>query len=204
MVKNKKFVFCIFIILMMSFLMATVSNAAESAKCFGNSACPSAADSTGYAVYGFQRLGYTTYSAYGGITRSAMLDWIHTSSNNYGFYVQTFGGDGYFNDHDGISVHASDITGNWHLVFIDCSDSAASTTLANAFKIYGYSNRGFLGWSNDVYSSSTRMFNYYLWTDFVTSVSIRQAAVNAAALVPGSGTTPIRFYGDSSWMGYAS
>lgn len=34
-------------------------------------------------------------------------------------------------------------------------------------------------------------------------VSIRQAAVDAAADVPGEGTTPIKFYGDRSYTGKA-
>ena len=132
-----------------------------------------------------------------------MLEWINNTGNGYAMYVHTFGGTGYFNDYYGYSIDNSMISGNWDFVYIDSSYSAANTDLANAFHSVGYSNRCFLGWSGTVTSANSETFNYHFWLNNVGNTSIRLAAVNAASSVPGSGTTPIKLYGSTTYTGTA-
>lgn len=106
-----------------------------------------------------------------------------------------------FQQHNIIS--SSDVSGNWHFVFLDGCSTAANTGWASAFNIYGYSNRAFLGWTTAVSLINTHAFNEEFWPLLDGTTSVRQAAVDAAAEVPGSGTTPIRFYGDTTYNGEA-
>ena len=100
-------------------------------------------------------------------------------------------------------IDADDISGNWDLVYIDSAYSAKTNELARAFHTVGYSDRCFLGWYNPITTSNSNSFNYYFWTEYVTHATIRSAALAAASRVPGNGTTPIRFYGDTSYDGSA-
>ena len=118
-------------------------------------------------------------------------------------YVHTFGGSGYFNDYNGNSITTSDISGNWDFVYIDSSYSAKTSALANAFHTTGYSNRCFLGWSGAVTTGNAEKFNYYFWLDNVGHTTIRLAAINASTGVPGSGTTPTKLYGSTTYKGTA-
>ena len=118
-------------------------------------------------------------------------------------YVHTLGGSGYFNDYYGNSIYSSNVSGNWDFVYIDSSYSAATNSLANAFHTTGYSNRCFLGWSGTITTGNSNYFNYYFWLTYIGSTSVRTAAVNAAAAVPGSGTTPTKLYGSTTYTGAA-
>lgn len=200
---NKKIISSLLIILFLIISSASTCNAAASAKVFGNSQSASYNNCAAYAVSGLSKLGYSCTSEVGAITRNSMLSWIGNTGNGYAMYVHTLGGSGYFNDYYGYSITSSMISGNWDFVFIDSSYSAADTTLANAFHSTGYSNRCFLGWSGSITSSNAENFGYHFWIDQVGSSSIRSAAVNAAAAVPGSGTTPIRLYGSTTYTGAA-
>lgn len=200
---NKKIISSLLIVLFLIISSASTCNAAASAKVFGNSKSTSYNNCAAYAVSGLSKLGYSCTSEVGAITRDSMLSWIGNTGNGYAMYVHTLGGSGYFNDYYGYSITSSMISGNWDFVFIDSSYSAADATLANAFHSTGYSNRCFLGWSGSITTSNAENFGYHFWIDQVGSSSIRSAAVNAAAAVPGSGTTPIRLYGSTTYTGAA-
>lgn len=201
---NKKIISSILVILFLLVALSSTAHASASAKVFSNSRSSYYNSSGSYAVYGLGKLGYSTTSALGAITRDSMLEWIGNTGNGYAMYVHTLGGAGYFNDYYGNSINSSMISGNWDFVYIDSSNSAASTALANAFHTTGYSSRCFLGWNGDVTTANADSFNYYFWMTYVGGgSSIRSAAVNAASCVPGSGTTPIKLYGSTTYTGAA-
>lgn len=60
--------------------------------------------------------------------------------------------------------------------------------------------REYLGWSDTVLLVNTHQFQEYFWPRVGTK-AIQALAVDAANSVPGSGTTPIRFWGDASYNG---
>lgn len=195
--------------------ISTYSNAAESAKAFGNGDTSGKhgvylytyIDDMDFAYGGFLKLGYnaSTSRAY----YNNIMSWINSSSNNYGFYITTHGpangsSDDYFISEEGTRIYPSNINGNWHLVYIDACNSKKNNSFANAFKVSGYSNRAYLGWATEVGITSANQYNDYFWNTYVGTRSIQAAAVAAAGEVPGSGTTPIRFSGDANWWGYSS
>ena len=201
---NRKIIsiFCLIVILL-AVLSSTV-NASASAKVFSSSKSSSYNNCGTYAVAGLSTLGYSPCtSSMGAITRDSMLEWIRNTGNGYAMYVHTFGGTGYFNDYYGYSIDNTMISGNWDFVYIDSSNSASSTELANAFHTTGYSNRCFLGWNGSITTANSERFNYYFWLTYVGTSSIRNAAVSAATCVPGSGTSPIKLYGSTTYYGTA-
>lgn len=202
---NKKIISVVLIMILLLLSLSSVCHASASAKSFSSSKSNYYENCGAYAAEGFGRLGYSpSSSSFGGITRDSMLDWIRNSGNGYAMYVHTFGGSGYFNDYYGYSIDASMISGNWDFVYIDSSYSAATNELANAFHTIGYSKRCFLGWSGAITTTDSECFNGYFWLNYAgRGGSIRSCALNAAACVPGSGTTPTRFYGDSTYTGIA-
>ena len=200
---NKKIISIVSIFLLLLIVLTSTCHASASAKVFTNSQSAYYNNCGGYAVSGLGKLGYSCTSSMGAITRDSMLQWIRNTGNGYAMYVHTVGGNGYFNDYYGYSIDSSMISGNWDFVYIDSSYSATSTTLANAFHTTGYSSRCFLGWYNGVTSANSETFNYYFWLTYIDTSSVRNAAINAAACVPGSGTTPIRLYGSTTYTGVA-
>ena len=102
-------------------------------------------------------------------------------------------------------ITPEDISGNWKFVFIDACDCAKDQTFANAFNIYSYSsNRAFLGWYMSVAGEYSIWFSELFFPEVMNqthSSSIRDAAVWAANQIPGAGSTPIRFYGDTTYDG---
>lgn len=200
---NKKIISIITIFLLLIMSLTSTCHASASAKVFTNSQSAYYNNCGTYAVNGLGNLGYSCTSSMGAITRDSMLEWIGNTGNGYAMYVHTLGSDGYFNDYYGYSIDSSMISGNWDFVYIDASYSAESATLANAFHTTGYSNRCFLGWYSGVTAADSESFNYYFWLTYVGTSSVRNAAINAAACVPGSGTTPIRLYGSTTYTGAA-
>lgn len=200
---NKKIISLTLILLIVFTVFSTTCHASASAKVFANSKSGYYNNCGTYAISGLGNLGYSCTSSLGAITRDSMLAWIKNTGNGYAMYVHTYGGSGYFNDYYGYSITSSMISGNWDFVFIDSSHSAADATLANAFHTTGYTNRCFLGWYNAVYLNNSETFNYYFWLTYVGHSSVRNAALNAASMVPGSGTTPIRLYGSTTYTGVA-
>lgn len=202
---NKKILSSIVIIAFLLITLSSTCHASASAKVFANGKSDNAHPCAVYAVDGLGRLGYSPCtSSIGQITKDSMLSWINNSGNGYAMYVHTFGGSGYFNDYYGNSIGTASISGNWDFVFIDSAYSAATNTLASAFHTTGYSNRCFLGWSGSVNTSNSELFNYFFWMEYIGGgATINNAAINAASRVPGSGTTPIRLYGSTTYTGAA-
>lgn len=154
------------------------------------------------------RLGYTatssTYYTYQMYTD--VREYLQALNNEYAFFFSGHGGTeriGFKKRDIEVKINTSDVTGNWHFVFLDACKTALDTGWADAFKIRGYSNRAFLGWSASVNYDNMYLFAQEFWPLINGRNTVRQAAVDAAAEVPGSGTTPIRFYGDTTYTGEA-
>lgn len=155
-----------------------------------------------YAINGFNKLGYNVSQEHL-FSKNSFLNWIRESSNNYAFYVSAHGEDGKIEDTIGNTIHHYELSGNWHLVYIDACESKASNKFPNALRINGYKSRAYLGWKTSVMSYYSNQFNKYFWNTYVTRYPIQKAAIYAANKVEGDGTTPIRFSGDTSWYGYS-
>lgn len=159
-----------------------------------------------WAASAMKRPGYTTTSDNYTTTKmfTAIRNYLKALNTEYAFYFTGHGNMEVLGFHGGKNwIYPSDITGNWHFVFLDACKTAEGSGWADAFKFNGYSNRAFLGWSNSVTYDATYNFSEGFWPRVDGKNAIRQAAVDAAALVPGSGTTPIKFYGDISYTGKA-
>ena len=165
-------------------------------------------DCAASANVGFQRLGYN--SSIAGASNNEIINWISDSAGaHYGYFIVTHGhidgnGNACFVSSDGTAYNRNNVSGNWHLVFIDACYSKSNETLAQGFKISSaYSGRAYLGWYGEVDADPDTTFQSFFWREEVTRTTIQQAAKNAASRVPGSGSTPVRFSGDTSWYGYA-
>ncbi len=162
-------------------------------------------DKADMAASAMGRLGYNASSnAYS--TRQMITDiknYLSALSNEYAFFFTGHGNTTVLGFHSTGWIRHSDVTGNWHFVFLDACQTATDTGWANAFKINGYSDRAFLGWNGSVAYDDSYLFAEEFWPLINGSNTVRQAAVDAAAMVPGSGSTPIKFYGDTSYTGEA-
>lgn len=163
-------------------------------------------DNINLASSAFTRLGYNN-SLSGQYSSSSinlsMKQYVAGSSNEYALYFCGHGSETSLGFKSKTILTTSDVSGNWHFVFLDGCSTAVSNSWASAFNIDGYSNRAFLGWSNTVTLSNTHKFNQAFWPMLDGNITVRQAAVDAAAEVEGAGTTPIRFYGDRTYTGKA-
>lgn len=156
----------------------------------------------------FRRLGYnvTLSRQYdSSAINNSVNSYLQGSSNEYAFY---------FNGHGDSTVtymgtvhetvfSRSNVRGNWHFVYLDGCYTASSTAWADAFHVRGYTNRAFLGWRGAVTLVNTYNFNMEFFPMLTGTKKVEEAARDAAALIPGAGTTPIRFYGDNSYKGRA-
>ena len=199
--------FAILIIIIIGILYRTE---AASARVFMTNYFSTAASDRQHAINGFNSLGYSV-TTQNNPTRSQILSWTNYSGDNYAFYISTHGpsdasaaaGATYFIDNYGQAIYPGNITGNWDLVYIDACNSKRNNNFPNTLNITGYSRRAYLGWATEVGVAAANQFNNYFWENYVTHHPIQAAAVYAAGDVPGAGTTPIRFAGDSSWYGYS-
>lgn len=189
-------------------IMATNNSAV-----FGNSGLIYVGANMSNAKLAFNRLGYTnTVDNVGLNIRNDVLDYVNNDSKAYAFYINCHGNSSSLATKDSagnskLVLNSSEVSGNWHFVFLDACSTASNTTWANAFKINSnYSKRAFLGWSNLINQVDSHEFSGYFWNEVAArkyTSNVRDAAVWAADKVPGSGTTPIRFYGDRSYNGTA-
>lgn len=160
-----------------------------------------------YAVWTFQDLGYSNVDGTNTYTKtndkSVVLNYIKGSGNNYGFFVYAHGNSNLFTMKTGDSgryIYPEDISGNWHLVFINGCSCMATDSFADAFNTVGYSNRATLGWYETVTIGAAEEW----WSHFYPiagSTNLRSACLSAADQCAGS--TPIRIYGDKTWDGKA-
>lgn len=159
------------------------------------------------ACRSFQTLGYTNamgtdnYQKYA--TRSSVMNYINNSGNNYGLYISSHGNTDLISmklNNSSEYIYPSQISGNWHLVFLDSCSSLATNSFANSFKANGYSNRATLGWYMTVTTyASSEFFKYF--HVLVGTTNLRSACLSAADRCVKK--TPIRMYGDTSWYGWA-
>ena len=156
-------------------------------------------NSIGYVQY--NKYHYDTYTL-----KTKILNYIGIGGNEYAMYIRCHGCPSYIcgknsSNTEARKIYPSDLSGNWHFVFLDGCETGASNNFASALHIYGYSNRAFLGWYNTVATSASKAFvqNYWPILASSTTKTVRQAALDTAALIASS--TPIRFYGDTSYNG---
>lgn len=172
------------------------------AKAFAWAGFDYASESAYLAKSGMGSFGYSTLSSWvgsGSEMGTAITDFWDGSSS-YGFYVDCHGSPTTIGDNDTWELSTDDVSGNWKFVFLDACKTAKTTDWAEAFNVYGHSNRAFLGWKKNVAVPDAYDFCSYFWYEAVNqnhSDNIRDAAVWAASQC--SGSTPIKFYGDTSY-----
>lgn len=161
-----------------------------------------------YAALIYNKLGYNNvmggynYATTG--SKSDVMSYINTSGNNYAFFEYAHGNESLFimkEPDTSTAIYPSDISGNWHLVFLNSCSSLKTDSFAQAFKTTSaYQNRAILGWYNIVTHAGSKEFiqNFY---NYVGTMGLRDACLAAAAECEYS--TPIRIYGDTSWYGWA-
>lgn len=167
----------------------------------------SVSQAVSYAVWTFQDLGYANVDGTNTYTktndRSVVLNYIGGSGNNYGFFVYAHGNSNLFTMRTGDTtryIYPSNISGNWHLVFLNCCSCMSTDSFADAFNTVGYSNRASMGWYNTVTIGAAEEW----WSHFYSvagTTNLRSACLAAADQCTGS--TPIRIYGDKTWNGMA-
>ena len=109
--------------------------------------------------------------------------------------------DGLIQINDGkIPLYPSDISGNWHLVLLNSCSGGANSSFADAFHITGYSNRGFVSWYTTITNKGLKEWGP-IFNSLLGTMSVREAHKAAAESCEES--TPARFYGDTSWYGWA-
>lgn len=186
---------------------------ADKAGCYGQTDTNyyKGATATKLAAAGYQKLGYTTstQNSDNGTTLSSTISTFMSGSTAYGLYIRAHGNSAMTRltiEVDGTYtpiLYRSNVSGNWHFVFLDACYTGSDSTWATSFNISSsYASRAYLGWSGTVLTGNSYKFAVEFWP-LVGTMSIRNAAVAAAAEVEGSGTTPIRFYGDTSYYGKA-
>ena len=156
-----------------------------------------------------KKLGYTSTSTLVGDSglRNKVYNFVRNDPQAYGFYIDCHGSTTTLATDSNNILSYTEVLGNWHFVFLDACSTAANTNWSNKFHISSsYSNRAFFGWRTSVTVSDAYSFCSAFWPETYNqnhSNNVRDAAVWAAAQVPGSGTTPIKFYGDTSYNGRA-
>ena len=166
-----------------------------------------AVETLSYAVWTFQNLGYTNSAGTNKFnttsSRDVVLNYIKGSGRNYGFYIKAHGNPNLFTTKSGDSsqyIYPDDISGNWHLVFIDSCSTGASDNFARKFNTVGYSNRAYLSWYKTVTVGASREWWGYFY-QYAGNSGLRSACLAAADRC--SNSTPIRMYGDKEWNGKA-
>ena len=184
----------------------------DCAKCFGqtNSNYYMGTTTTLIARNGYLSLGYTANGYFS--DSDSLRQWIYgfiDLPTSYGLYIRAHGGSAYTGLYRQAGgnfypiLYRDDVSGNWHFVFLDCCYTADNNLWADQFHISSaYSNRGYLGWYGTVTTGNSYEFAKKFWPR-VGSMPLQQAASEAAGDVPGDGTTPIRFKGDTTYYGYA-
>lgn len=154
-------------------------------------------------------IGYVKYAKYHNDTsglKSSILNYIALGGNEYAMYIRCHANSSYIAGKNSANnvvwkIYPSDLSGNWHFVFLDGCQTGATSNFASALHIYGYSNRAFLGWYDTVLLNVSGPFVEYFWPILASSTSktVRQAALDTAVLFTSN--TPIRFYGDTTYNG---
>lgn len=134
--------------------------------------------------------------------KNVVLNWIRKKSNNYGFYIYAHGDEWEFAIRNGVPstyIHPREISGNWHLVFLDSCSCLATDRFARAFNVIGHNRRAIIGWYKDIdHRGSSQWWNYFY--AYAGNMGLRDACLKAAGKVD-NWSTPIKMYGDKSWNG---
>lgn len=152
---------------------------------------------------GFARLGYTTVdqdNPYEDATINEDVATFLDGDSSYGFYFCGHANSNVLAFKYNTILRRTNVSGNWRFVFLDGCETAVDTGWAEQFNIYGRSGRAYLGWFDTVQLVYTHQFQDYFWPR-VGNKAIQALALDAANSVPGQGTTPIRFWGDTSYTG---
>lgn len=138
MINKLKFIFIATLTAIVIFSSISICNASASSKCFGHGEISSAGDCVDFAMYGLEKLGYSPrYRSYGDILHTEILSWLKNTGNGYAFYIQTHGNSEFFIDAFNNTLSPEEIAGgNWDLVFMDFSESAATSNFADALHTY--------------------------------------------------------------------
>ena len=155
----------------------------------------------------YRLLGYNNRLSGNGYTstnkKSTVLSYISELGNNFAFFVTAHGNTGLFsmdNSDSSQIIYTSDISGYWHLVFINSCLTLSNDSMARAFKTVGYDNRVTMGWYDEVNTYASCEW----WTHFsecVGTTNLRSACLIAADQCLRY--TPIRIFGDTTWDGHA-
>lgn len=212
-IKEIKKITIITIFIIMVFCITTNVFATDNARVFSTNYFYTRDSDKQHAINGLNKLRYNV-STQDSTSKSQILSWTNSGGSsyndyNYAFYISTHGpndvdaanGVTFFVDSYGTQITPGEIGGNWHFVYIDACNSKRNNRFPDSLNISGRSQRAYLGWATTVGISEANQFNNQFWEVYVTNYPIQQAAVKAAADIPGAGTTPIRFSGDSSWYG---
>lgn len=162
----------------------------------------------------FSSLGY--YQPYacqphcGWVTKQDVM-WVINHPQLYGLYINAHGlGDAngnYVNAiGDGVNweLYATEVSGNWHFVYLDCCFTSSTNNFANAFHTIGYTNRVFVGHNNEVLQSTSYEFTWrFAGLLSSTSNSVFNCAVLArdAVIVSGYADCNPGVLGDLSYDG---
>lgn len=199
----------VFILILMLFLNANCFAATDQFRAFNTWDFDNtiAVETLSYAVWTFQDLGYINANGTNTFTttnsRDTVISYIRESGNNYGFYMKAHGNANLFTAKQNTPseyIYPGDISGNWHLVFIDSCSTGASDNFARAFNTVGYSNRAYLSWYTTVTVGASREWWGYFY-QYAGDTDLRSACLAAADQCGNH--TPIRMYGDKSWNGRA-
>lgn len=152
---------------------------------------------------GFRKLGYNAVgqnNPYTDNTINTDMSSFISGDNSYGFYFCGHASPDVLAYKYHTILRRENVSGNWRFVFLDGCETAVDTGWATQFNIYGKKGRAYLGWFDTVELVNTHKFQKYFWPRVGTK-EIQALALDAANAVSGAGTTPIRFWGDSSYTG---
>lgn len=166
-----------------------------------------AKQSKNLAATAFVGLGYTSHNWYVG--RGAELvkkvNFYLKGNNSYGFYINCHGTAGALSCDKEI-IKANQVTGNWHLVFLDACCTRTIDGWAKYFNIVGKKKRAFLGWNGRVGEGDAYKFCNYFWHEMCShsnsTKNVNDTAAWAIGKVPGNKAN-IKFYGDKNYNGKA-
>lgn len=205
---KKKICFALIILLIIIFILQIQCFAStDQAKLFLSSqlsTSPYATQTMAYAVSTYNTLGYNILgsSPYYTVTgsKSDILNYINWAGNNYAYFSFSHGTSNAFWVANNDYIWASDISGNWHFVFLNHCYSLYDNTFAQAFHTIGYTNRASLGWFDSVTDGASEEWWSY-FKNVAGTTNLRAACLSAAGNCDHY--TPIRIYGDKDWYGFA-
>lgn len=173
-----------------------------------------AAERADAAAEAFERLGYVQPYAcqpHTGWVKKEDVMWVINHKSLYGLFISAHGledENGNFlnaiTDGENWTLYSSEVSGNWHFVYLAGCLTSSTDAFAKAFKTKGYSGRCFVGNNNSV---STRT-SYEFIINFcgkLGSKSVLNCVLEARQEVLNAGHDDCNpgFIGDSNYYGWA-